>query len=75
MTRKTWLTVLLTTLFGLMEIMAQSTADDPDFMRSRGKIYVVVAVITAIFLGIVFFLIYLDRKLTKLEDQIKEDNV
>lgn len=75
MTRKIWLTVLLTTLFGLMEIMAQSTADDPDFMRSRGKIYVVVAVITAIFLGIVFFLIYLDRKLTKLEDQIKEDNV
>ena len=41
-------------------------------MRSIGKIYVVVAVIIAIFVGIVLFLIYLDRKLTKLEDQINE---
>ena len=43
---------------------------DPDFMRSTGKIYVVVAVIVAIFIGIILFLIYLDRKLTKLENQI-----
>ena len=42
-----------------------------DFMRSMGKMYVVVAVIVSIFLGIVVYLIYLDRKLTKLEDQIK----
>lgn len=32
--------------------------------------YVVVAVIVTIFLGIVVYLIRLDRKLTKLEDQI-----
>lgn len=32
--------------------------------------YVVVSVIAAIFIGIVFFLIYLDRKLTKLENQV-----
>ena len=44
---------------------------DTDFMRSMGKMYVVVAVIAAIFLGIVVYLIRLDRKLTKLEDQIK----
>ena len=44
---------------------------DTDFMRSMGKMYVVVAVIAAIFLGIVIYLIRLDRKLTKLEDQIK----
>ena len=44
---------------------------DTDFMRSMGKMYVVVAVIVAIFLGIVIYLIRLDRKLTKLEDQIK----
>lgn len=43
-----------------------------DFMRSTGKIYVVVAVIAAIFVGIVLFLAYLDRKLTKLENQINE---
>lgn len=41
-----------------------------DFMRSMGKMYVVVAVIAAIFIGIVIFLIYLDRKLTRLENQI-----
>ncbi len=45
--------------------------EDTDFMRSMGKMYVVVAVIVAIFLGIVVYLIRLDRKLTKLEDQIK----
>lgn len=44
---------------------------DTDFMRSMGKMNVVVAVIVAIFLGIVVYLVHLDRKLTKLEDQIK----
>ena len=39
-------------------------------MRSIGKMYIVVAVIAAIFIGIVIFLIYLDRKLTRLENQI-----
>lgn len=51
-------------------LLAQS--NDSDFMRSIGKIYVVVAVIVALFIGIVVFLVYLDRKLTKLEDQINE---
>ncbi len=50
------------------DLLAQS--ENPDFVRSIGKIYVVVAVILAIFIGIVVFLIYLDRKLTKLENQI-----
>ncbi len=47
-------------------------ANNTDFMRSVGKIYVVVAVIIAIFIGIVLFLIYLDRRLTKLENQIDQ---
>ena len=38
-----------------------------DGMRANGKIYVVVAIIVTIFAGIVFYLIRLDRKLTKLE--------
>lgn len=46
--------------------------NDPDFMQSVGKIYVAVGVILAIFAVIVLFLIYLDRKLTKLENQIKD---
>lgn len=52
-----------------------SAQSGEDFMRSTGKIYVVVAVIVAIFIGIVVFLMYLDKKLTKLENQIKKDNV
>ena len=47
-------------------------SESSDFMRSTGKIYVVVAVIIAIFIGIVLFLIFLDRKLTKLANHIKE---
>ena len=46
---------------------------NPDFVHSIGKIYVVVAVIAATFLGIVFYLISLDRKLTKLENQINSN--
>ena len=47
-------------------------ADNNDFMRSIGKIYVVVAVIVMVFIGVVLFLFYLDRKLTKIENQIKK---
>lgn len=60
-------TTLLLFLFPFTFLMAQ---EDTDFMRSMGKMYVVVAVIAAIFIGLVIFLIYLDRKLTKLENQI-----
>ncbi len=38
-----------------------------DALRQNGKIYVVVAVILAIFAGIVIYLIRLDRKISKLE--------
>jgi len=51
---------------------SQTSSVAPDFMRSQGKLFVVVAVIAAIFLGITAFLVYLDRRLTKLENQIKE---
>ena len=44
-----------------------------DFMRETGKINVVVAVILVIFLGIVWYLFRLERKLTKLEHQTKDD--
>lgn len=64
----------LTTFFFLMlHALLHAQTDSPDFMRSIGKIYVVVAVILAIFIGIVIFLVYLDRKLTKLENQIKDN--
>lgn len=43
-----------------------------DELRSSGKIYVVVAVLTAIFLGIVIYLVAIDKKVGKLEKEIKE---
>jgi len=49
-------------------LFAQDMADE---MRSNGKIYVVVAVLTTIFIGIILYLIRLDRKLTKLEKENK----
>jgi len=67
--KKIILSFLLIQLFLMESILAQGGGDD--FMRNIGKIYVVVAVILAIFIGIIVFLIYLERKLTKLEDQIQ----
>ncbi len=58
-------------LFLPVILLAQN--GESDFMRSVGKIYVVVAVVVMIFIGLIIFLIYLDRRLTKLENQIKED--
>jgi CcmD family protein len=42
-----------------------------DQMRSDGKIWVVVSVVTTIFVGIIFYLFLLDRKVSKLEKEIK----
>ena len=56
--------------FVLFQLLALSQPPDvqmADGMRSNGKIYVVVAIIVTIFAGIIFYLIRLDRKLTKLE--------
>lgn len=61
-------TIFTLLLFSIPTISAQ--ADNPDFFRSIGKIYVVVAVIVAMFIGIVLFLVFLERKLSKLENQI-----
>lgn len=38
-----------------------------DTLRDNGKIYVVVAVLLTIFAGIIFYLVRLDKKITKLE--------
>ena len=38
-----------------------------DALRANGKIYVVVTVIGIIFTGIISYLVYIDRKISKLE--------
>ena len=41
-------------------------------MRASGKIYVVIAVLVLIFAGIVIYLIRLDKKISKLEKELKK---
>jgi CcmD family protein len=50
---------------------AQEAPQMADVMRDNGKINVVITVIAIIFLAIVSFLIYLERKVSRLEKEIK----
>ncbi len=59
---------LLLMVFHFVPIYAQNA--EPDFMRSVGKIYVVVATIASIFIGIVILLFLLERRISKLEKQL-----
>lgn len=43
-----------------------------DTMRSEGKIYVVVAILMVIFVGLIGYLILLDRKITQIEKKLPE---
>ena len=62
--------LLFTVLLSHTDLIAQP--DNQDFMRSIGKMYVVYGVIVVIFAALIIFLIYLDRRLTKLENQIND---
>lgn len=63
------------TLFAAMLFSAALFAQDAekpemaDAFRQDGKIYVVVAVASLVFLGITTYLVLIDRKLRKLEKQ------
>ncbi|MEM7571517.1 MAG: CcmD family protein [Bacteroidota bacterium] len=57
------------TFFAQLLLAQSSTTPPADFMRSMGKMYVVVGVIVLVFLGLVIYMLALDRRLTKLEDQ------
>lgn len=48
---------------------AQQSIEMADVMRSNGKIYVVVAVLLLILLGLIAYLVVLDKKVSKLEKQ------
>lgn len=43
-----------------------------DQLRADGKIWVVVAVIAAVFTGIILYLIRLDRQIGRLENDVKQ---
>lgn len=60
-TAMTFIALLLTIV-----VSAQET-ENADFMRSNGKIYVVMAVVITIVLGLFIYVANLDRKISKLE--------
>jgi CcmD family protein len=68
--KKNWKNIL-TTIFLLLATctLANAQTEMADTMRSNGKIYVVVMVLATIFAGIFAYLVYLDRKISKLEKE------
>ncbi len=63
--------ILFVMLLAVVSIAANAqntvNADNADMMRSNGKIYVVVAVVLTVLLGLFFYVFNLDRKISKLE--------
>lgn len=57
--------LLLTTMISF----AQEKTEMADTMRSNGRIYVVVAVVTTILAGLILYMVRLDRKMTRLEKE------
>ena len=67
---------LLITLFVLLCMFTVHAQDNTaqaanEGMRAGGKIYVVLAVALTILVGLILYVIRLDRKITKLERQVK----
>lgn len=61
-----FLVLLLTSL----NLFAQEEVQMADQMRADGKIWVVVAVIAIVFIGIITYLVLLDRKINKIEKSL-----
>lgn len=59
---------LLTALMASANLSAQDVAM-ADALRADGKIYVVVAVLSVLLAGLLFYVIRLDRKISRLEKE------
>lgn len=62
----------------LLAVSSLSFGDDGNFLHDAfyrdGKYYVVVLVLGIIFLAIVAYLFSLDRKISKIEKELKDEN-
>jgi CcmD family protein len=63
------LLVLILLTLSCVTVFAQNTGttEMADVMRSSGKIYVVIATISIIFVGLAIYLFAIDRRLKKIE--------
>lgn len=64
-----YLFLIMTMIAGAQETAAPQMADA---LRQDGKIYIVITVIGLIFLALVFFLLYIERRVKKLEEELKK---
>ena len=64
------ITIILTQTYALSQVSEK--VEMADKFRADGKIYIVLVIILVILAGLFFYLIRIDRKVTKLEEQ-KQD--
>ncbi|MFZ6000486.1 MAG: CcmD family protein [Bacteroidota bacterium] len=64
----TFITFVLTTF----NTSAQAEVEMADTMRASGKIYVVVAILVLILVGLFVYVFLMDRKISKLEEKVNE---
>lgn len=69
MSKKSAILTLLFTMFSAM-LQAQPATVADQLMQS-GKLYAVIAVFSVILLGIFVFLFFLERKISRLEEEVK----
>jgi CcmD family protein len=63
------LLILIVLILSCISVFAQTSTQPEmaDVMRSSGKIYVVIATIAIIFIGLAIYLFSIDRRLKKIE--------
>ena len=68
------LRILLLTVLSVLTFTLRSEAQVMDALNGDNKIYVVVLVLATIFAGIIAFLIYLERKMSRLEKKFNQED-
>jgi hypothetical protein len=60
---------MITAFAATAQLAENRDVEMADQMRAEGKIYVVVAVVLIIFVGMILYLISLDKKISKIEKE------
>jgi len=69
------LSIFLISLFLFQQAFSQSLDEQAaDFLRQSDKLYVVITVLVTIFAALIVFLIMQERKISKIEKQLKDKN-
>jgi CcmD family protein len=59
----------------VVDSAAAQRVEMADQLRASGKIYVVVAVLVVILLGLILYVVRLDRKISRLEKEVSTDKM